>query len=181
MDSSYRTARLRAVWLLLVPFFYFAHPTGGLLLSGLTVSLLGLAVRAWSAGHIRKDEALATGGPYAYTRNPLYLGSLLIGVGVLVAGGQLLFAAIFAVFYVGLYGATVREESRFLEERFGAAYRTYAEAVPAILPRPSPYRGGESAPSEFTWARYRANREWEAALGVTAGFALLAAKLLWTA
>lgn len=179
MDSSFRTVRLRAVWLLLIPFYYFAAPWGEVLAIGLAVSAIGLWIRGWAAGHIHKDEELATSGPYAHMRNPLYVGSLLIGVGVLVAGGQPVFVALFLLFYVGLYGASVREEQAFLEGRFGQTYRSYAEAVPAIVPRLTPYRSEAGTGVGFGWDRYRTNREWEAGLGVVIGFAVLVGKMLW--
>ena len=179
MDSSFRTARLRAVWFLLIPFFYFASPSGRLLTVGLAVSAIGLWIRGWAAGHIRKDEELATSGPYAHVRNPLYVGSLLIGLGVLIAGDQPVFVALFLLFYLGLYGMSVREESIFLENRFGQTYRSYAEAVSAVVPRLTAYRSEVGSPVGFRWDRYGANREWEAGLGVVVGFAVLVGKMLW--
>jgi len=173
-----RTLRLRGAWLLLIPFFWFARPTPGSILGGLAFSVAGLLVRGWAAGHIRKDEELATGGPYAHTRNPLYLGSFLIGVGVTVAGAQPVFLALFAVFFLGVYSAQSRVEADYLAERYGEAYATYADGVPLLLPRPLPWRSGEE-PGDFRMERYLANREWEAGLGVLVGYLALAAKWWW--
>ena len=79
MALSLRKIRLRLVWLLIIPFLWFARPTPVSLLLGSGLSVLGLFIRAWAAGFIRKDQQLATSGPYGYTRNPLYLGSFLLG------------------------------------------------------------------------------------------------------
>jgi protein-S-isoprenylcysteine O-methyltransferase Ste14 len=177
LNSILRTCRLRGVWLLILPFFYWATPSLSTLAWGLGVAGLGLAVRGWAAGHLRKDEELATGGPYAYTRNPLYLGSFLIGVGVTIAGSQPIFLALFAVFFLGIYAAQSRVEAAYLTERFGEPYRVYARRVPLLLPRPWPDRTPMER-TRFRTGRYFQNREWEAALGVAAGFAGLVAKLI---
>src|SRR3982751_6758022 len=77
-------------------FIFFARPTPKALVAGASVSILGLAIRAWAAGHIRKNAQLATSGPYAFTRNPLYLGSFLLGLGFTIASGRLLLGLLFA-------------------------------------------------------------------------------------
>lgn len=177
VNSLLRTLRLRGVWLLVLPFFYFARATPTTLALGFAVASLGLAVRGWAAGHILKDEELATGGPYAHTRNPLYLGSFLIGVGVTIAGAQPIFLALFAVFFLGIYSAQSRVEAGYLSERYGATYAVYAARVPLLLPRPWPDRTPMDR-TRFRRTRYLQNREWEAGLGVLAGFAGLVVKLV---
>lgn len=178
---SLRRLRLRSAWLLILPFFYFASPTPGLMAAGVALSALGLVVRAWAAGTIHKDRVLTTGGPYSYTRNPLYLGSLFLGFGVVVAGAVVWFAALFAGFYALMYGATMRNERRGLEDLFGDSYREYTEGVPALLPRLTPYRGPSYEETSFSVERYLRNKEWEALMGSAAGFGLLAAKMIWLA
>ena len=143
------------------------------------MSAAGLALRAWAAGSIQKDRELATIGPYAHIRNPLYLGSFILGVGVTIAGGQWVFGVVFLVFFLVVYRATVLHEAAELQARFGESYRVYAAQVPSVLPRIVAYRGErpESAPEGFSRARYMRNREWEAALGAVAAFGALALKL----
>ena len=170
-----RTLRLRGVWILIVPFVLLARPTPRLLVLGGAVAALGVALRGWAAGFIHKDRELTVAGPYAHTRNPLYLGSFLIGLGVAVAAGRWELLALFAVVYAFVYGVVMRAEARALEERFGERYVGWAREVPLFLPRLAPYRG---APARFTFARWRRNREYEALLGVLAGFAFLTVKLL---
>lgn len=189
-----RRLRLRAVWLLVVPFFWLARPTGMGLAVGAAVAMVGLALRAWASGVIRKEQELATAGPYAHTRNPLYLGSLLLGTGVSLAGGHWIWPLLFLAFYALVYGRTMAAEEALLAERFGDRYRAWAAQVPPLLPRWTAWReapGGPGGVSEtatlagspnaaasagFTWSRYRANREWEAALGFAAGLGVLFAK-----
>lgn len=178
MKLSDRKVRLGVAWLLVVPFLWFARPTPGTLLAGGVTALLGALIRAWAAGHIRKDSTLTVAGPYAHVRNPLYVGSFLMGLGVTIAGGVPLFVAVFLTFYLLVYTRTAMVEARFLEERYGEAYRNYAAAVPLFIPRPSPWRpGGAAAASGFSLERYRQNREWEAGLGVAAGFLFLVLKM----
>ena len=99
-----------------------ARPTAGLLALGAVLAAFGVAVRGWAAGCIRKERELTTAGPYAHTRNPLYLGSLLIGLGVTVAGGRWEFLALFGLLFVWVYGRTIRAEAHHLEQVFGERY-----------------------------------------------------------
>jgi protein-S-isoprenylcysteine O-methyltransferase Ste14 len=173
-----RKVRLKAIWILIVPFLWLARPTPGTLTVGAALALLGAALRAWAAGTIRKERELSTSGPYAHTRNPLYLGSFLIGLGVTIAGARWVFVALFLAFFAVVYGAVIKKEARLLGELFGAAYADYARSVPLFVPRLAPYRGAPGG--GFTLERWRRNREYEALLGVIAGFAFLTAKLLWS-
>ena len=180
MTLSLRKLRLRAVWLLVVPFLWLARPTPQSLALGGVLALLGAALRGWAAGTIRKERELSTSGPYAHTRNPLYLGSFLIGAGVTVAGGRWEFVLLFLVFFAWVYGRTIRAEARLLADLFGERYAEYARSVPLFVPRVAPYRGSlGAAPGGFTLERWRRNREYEALLGVIAGFAFLAARMFW--
>ena len=92
-------------------FIFFARPTPKALLIGASVSLLGLAIRAWAAGHIRKNAQLATSGPYAFTRNPLYFGSFLLSLGFTIASGRLLLGLLFAALFLGIYLPVMRVEA----------------------------------------------------------------------
>lgn len=181
MKPDLRWLRLRAVWLLIIPFVWYARPTPRLLAAGATISLVGLAARSWAAGHIRKERELTTHGPYAHTRNPLYVGSFFLGLGVTVAGGRWVFVVLFLLFFLLVYGRTIGGEARLLEDLYGERYRHYAAHVPLVLPRLTAYRPpDDDERASFTLRRYRKNREWEALLGTLAGFAVLVGKMLWT-
>ena len=142
------------------------------------ITAAGLVIRAWAASWIIKDRELATSGPYAHTRNPLYLGSFLLGVGATVAGGQPTFIVLFLVFFAVVYTKTMLVEAEKMAETFGDTYRRYAESVPLFFPR---LRAAErtSVGRAFDVQRYRHNREYEALLGAVGAFALLAVKMLW--
>lgn len=165
--------------MLAIAFFWIARPTQLSLLTGGAVVPFGLVLRGWAAGVLEKDRELAISGPYAYTRNPLYLGSFVIGAGGVVAGGTLWFGLLFLAFFAWMYGKTMTRESRALADRFGAAYRHYRDAVPVLLPRPVRYRsppGLELRTRSFSVRRYLHNREYEVLLGALAAFGLLALK-----
>ena len=158
-----------------IAFLIFAQPTASLLVAGSLVALFGLGIRAYAAGHLDKMRSLATCGPYAYTRNPLYLGSLLIGVGLVIAGGRWFLAAAFIVFFIFVYGPVMRREEAGLLKQYGKKYEEYAAAVPLFFPhRKSAMARGE----KFQWRRYQRNREYEAALGYLTGVLVLTLKIL---
>ena len=168
--------RTRGLWLMALPFLYFSEPFLASLQTGALVAAAGLALRAWAAGVIRKGERLATHGPYALVRHPLYLGGFLLGVGVTVAGGHWIFPVTYVVFFARTYPATIRAEESFLERTFGAEYIAYRARVPALCPtlRPSAAVVGV----DFRLERYMANHEYNAVFGLAAVFAWLAAKMV---
>jgi protein-S-isoprenylcysteine O-methyltransferase Ste14 len=157
-------------------FLLFARPRPLLLAVGGGVALVGLALRAWAAGHIRKNAQLATSGPYAYTRNPLYLGSFLLGVGFTLASGQPLLGLLFAALFLGIYLPVMRVEAATLAELFGEHYRDYARAVPLFVPRFLPYRDEKTIDVRFDASLYLRYREYQAALGLLIAWGLLALK-----
>jgi len=151
-----------------------SQPTERRLVAGVAVALLGLVVRGWAAGFLDKDHSLATGGPYRYTRNPLYLGSALTGVGLAIAGGSVAIMLALASLFLLVYGPVMRREERFLRQKFGAAYEGYSASVPLLLPARHP---GPASSQSFRWERYRMNREYEAALGLSAALVFLILKM----
>lgn len=174
-----RGVRLWGAWILAIAYFWMARPDTASLLAGGAVILAGLIVRGWAAGVLEKDRELAVSGPYAFTRNPLYLGSFVIGAGAVVAGGRIWIGVAFLAFFALAYRETMAREVGRLAERFGDGYRRYRDAVPAFLPRLTPYRPPPDtapAPTRFSLARYNRNREWEAALGGVAAIGLLVLK-----
>lgn len=170
-------ARLRVPsgFLIVVVFAWFSHPTTLSLAIGLPVSVAGLALRAWAAGCLAKNRELATGGPYAYTRNPLYLGTLIVAAGLSIAARSWGLGALFAAVFVFVYLPVIQNESQHLHTLF-ADYSAYAAAVPLLLPRLTRFRAKNSNP--FRMALYLRNQEYNAGVGFVAGMLLLLWKLV---
>jgi protein-S-isoprenylcysteine O-methyltransferase Ste14 len=160
-------------------FIMLANPRPVTLAIGGIVAVLGLALRAWAAGHIRKNAQLATSGPYAYTRNPLYLGSFLLGLGFTIASSRWALGVIFAALFLGIYLPVMRVEAATLAEMFGEDYRRYSNAVPLFFPRPLPYRDGLTQGVKFDPGLYLRYREYRAALGLLIAWGLLALKAVF--
>ncbi len=150
-----------------------ARPRPDWLAPALTCVVLGEAVRVWASGHIEKTRRLATGGPYAHTRNPLYVGSLLIAIGVALVSGRVAAVALIALYFLAFYPAVMREEERFLREKFTDEYAEWASRVPIFVPRPTP---GGPCTSSFSWSRIAMNREWRTVATIPFVIALLYAR-----
>jgi protein-S-isoprenylcysteine O-methyltransferase Ste14 len=157
-------------------FLFFARPTPFALLIGACVSLPGLAIRAWASGHIRKNARLAVSGPYAFTRNPLYFGSFLVGLGFTIASAQLILALLFASLFLGIYLPVMRVEASAMAELFGPEYQAYKDAVPLFFPRLIPYRPTDAGEVKFDASLYLRYREYRAALGLAVAWGLLILK-----
>jgi hypothetical protein len=154
-------------------FLLLARPGPVTLFVGGGIALLGLAVRAWSAGHIRKNDALATSGPYAYSRNPLYLGSFILGLGFTIASGRPWLGLLFAALFLGIYLPVMRVEATTLSQLFSDDYKRYAEAVPLFFPRLTPYRDERTRDVKFDPGLYLRYREYQAAMGMVIAWVLL--------
>ncbi len=156
--------------------FYFARPQLKWLASGVGIALFGLLLRGYAAGHLRKGKQLATSGPYAHTRNPLYLGSVLLAVGFSVASHSWVSTGLLAAYLIIFYPMVIRREQTEIKKLYGDAFVEYCSRVPAFWPRlsvaPNP---GE----QFSWAQYLKNREYEAAIGLAIAMAILWALMLW--
>jgi len=148
-----------------VLYFWLAQPTWWFLAIGAISVVPGLLIRALASGHVRKNEALATSGPYAYTRNPLYLGSLLIGIGFAVAARSWWIGVVLVVMFFAIYLPVIRSEEAFLRDTF-PEFDDYAKRVPRMLPRLTP--ASSDASGEFSMELYMKHREWNALLGSVA-------------
>jgi protein-S-isoprenylcysteine O-methyltransferase Ste14 len=157
-------------------FIFLAQPRPVSLAVGGLISVLGLSIRAWASGHIRKNDALATSGPYAYTRNPLYLGSFLLGLGFTIGSGWWPLGIAFAALFLGIYFPVMRVESATLAEIFGTAYKRYASEVPLFIPRLRPFRNERDQSTKFDSHLYMRYREYRATLGLLVAWGILALK-----
>lgn len=176
--DSRRLARLRVPlgWALGVAALVFARPTPALLALGAALAFAGEALRLWASGHLEKNRKLTTTGPYAWTRNPLYLGSLVVGVGFSVAAGRVALVVLLVILFGAVYIPVMKREALRLRESFGADYTLYASRVPLFLPRPP--GDSERISAVFAWDRVLENREHVTVLGLLAVVSVLGVKLV---
>lgn len=157
-----------------IAFLVFAKPEPLMLAIGGMIALVGLALRAWASGHIRKNAELAISGPYAYTRNPLYLGSFLLCVGFILCSGKWWLSAIFGIVFLVVYFPVMQAEAKELIEIFGEKYEHYSRHVYMFFPRLTPFP--ESSKAAFDVSLYMRYREYRAALGLAFAWSILAIK-----
>ena len=169
-------ARLRVPcgFLLVAAFAWLSQPSGRSLVYGLPVGVLGLMVRGWAAGHLEKNMQLAETGPYAYVRNPLYIGTLLVAAGLVAASQRWILAVVFAAVFLLVYLPVIQLEEQHLRQLF-PGYDSYARRVPAIIP----FRLPRPAAAKFRWKLYLKNEEYQALIGFTAGALFLVSKLVF--
>lgn len=166
--------RVPCGFLLLITFAWLSKPSLASMSIGLPIGLLGLALRTWATGHLAKDQQLATSGPYAYIRNPLYAGTLIVAVGIVIASRDLWLAIVFAAVFLLVYLPTIELEEQHLRGKF-ATYPQYAARVSRLLPLGR--WPGESKP--FSWSLYKRNREYKALLGFLIAVAWLIGKSIY--
>ncbi len=159
-------------------YFWMARPTWRSIVIGCLIALPGLLIRALASGHVQKNEQLATSGPYAYTRNPLYLGSLVMAIGFAIAARNWWIAIVMLLIFSAIYIPVILGEEGFLRERF-PEFEQYSRTVPRLIPRISPANSEAQINSAtFSRALYLKHREYNAALGFAAMASALIAKLL---
>jgi len=145
----------------------------------LLLVLPGLWLRAYASGYVRKNAELTTTGPYAHTRNPLYLGSMLIAFGFAGASGSWIIAIALAILFAVIYIPTIQGEEAYLRAHF-ASFEEYARVVPRLLPRITAARKVEAGAEErghFSADLYRQHREYNSLMGAAAIYLALAIRL----
>lgn len=164
--------RVRLGYPVAVIYLVLASPTPRWIGIGAAVALLGILIRGAAAGHLRKDRELATTGPYARSRNPLYLGSAFLALGFAIAGHSWWAGSLVMIYFAVFYYAVMKNEEADLHLRFGALFDAYARSVPLFLPslfRASPGPGSAATPDQrFSWPQYQRNREYRALIGTMA-------------
>jgi len=156
-------------------YLWLAHPVATSLLAGSAFITAGLLIRAVASGYVQKNEQLTTSGPYAYTRNPLYLGSLILAIGFAIAARSVWIALVLIILFLTIYLPVIRAEEAHLAQHF-PEFEEYKLQVPRLLPRL--HRFGNSEGS-FSRDLYWKHREYNATLGSAAMMAALVVKLIW--
>jgi hypothetical protein len=165
-----------------VVFLWLARPTSQSMVASLALVVPGVWLRGYASGYVKKNAELATTGPYAHTRNPLYLGSMLIAFGFAAAAGSWIVLVALVALFAAIYVPTILSEEAYLREHF-AVFDAYAQAVPRLLPRltpaASPNAEADSDKGGFSAALYRKHREYNALMGVGGIYLALALKFAW--
>lgn len=160
-------------------FLWLARPTWQTMLASLLLVAPGVWLRAYAAGYVRKNRELTRTGPYAHTRNPLYLGSMMIAFGFAVAAASWVILVALALLFLAIYLPTIRSEESYLREHF-AGFDEYAAKVPLLLPRltPAAFPAHQNASGgRFSAVQWRHHREYNALMGAGAIYAALAVRL----
>jgi len=127
---------------------YFGKPVIPYAYAGIPLIAIGLAIRLWSSGHIMKNSVLATDGPYAFVRHPLYTGNILLLLGFAIVGSQLWAYVVLAAFLYIFYPTAIAYEDYKLETLFGDDWRAWSAETPALVPR----RIGTTGGNESQWS-----------------------------
>ncbi len=165
-----RKARFFWVYPLVGLMFFTAHISEWSFRLGAVLVLLGEAVRVWAdgyVGHLKVNATdgkattpkighLITGGPYAYVRHPLYVGSFLIGAGFCVATASVPMAIGGLVLFIVLYGRKAASEEALIRQEWGAEHEAYCRSVPRWWPTWRPYAHPYG---QWTWQGIRASKE----------------------
>jgi protein-S-isoprenylcysteine O-methyltransferase Ste14 len=163
-------------------YLFFARPSAAAMLLSLALVLPGLALRGYASGYVRKNAELTVTGPYAHTRNPLYLGSMLIAFGFAAASRNPWIALALALLFIAIYVPVIRGEEEYLRVHF-PGFADYARRVPRLIPRftAATATGHEAghAPGHFDGRLYRKHREYNSLIGAAAIYCALLLRLLW--
>ncbi len=161
----FKKMRILLAWIGAPLLFFFSHISAASFFWGALLMVLGELTRLWALSFMeRKGTRLAVGGPYAFSRNPLYVGNFFLGLGVIVICANWIIAVLFLAGYSVMYLGTIRQEEKELRERFGKVYEDYCRHVPRLFPRLTPY--GTPDKTAFDWKRIFRHHEYVTVLGV---------------
>ena len=168
--------RVRTGFICLILAIILASPNLPFLLGGIGICFLGLLIRTWSSGYLRKEKELAISGPYQYTRNPLYLGNFIIGISVVIATLSWWVLGIFIAYFVLFYPLAIKKEKERMKELFPREYGEYKKKAPLFFPSWKPFH--LPGKNKFSWKLFRKNKEWRALIGALLFWLTLAFKMI---
>lgn len=170
-----RQNRIVASLILLAMVLLLAKPTPRSFLIGLPIIIVGEFFRTLSSGYIEKDSSLSMGGTYSITRNPLYLGNFLMGLGFMIIANQPVLLILFLVLFALIYYATIVDEERGLLQRYGSEFLLYMSSVPRFFPKPWKWNSHQRS---FDWSLVMKHREYNTWLGILGGIFLFITKMV---
>jgi protein-S-isoprenylcysteine O-methyltransferase Ste14 len=168
-----RRIRVPLGFVLAAVYIWLARPTWLSIVIGAVVAFIGVAIRAAASGHVKKNAELTKTGPYAHTRNPLYVGSIVIAAGFAIAAMSTWVVVVLALMFVLIYLPVIRSEEAFLRGTF-AEFDEYCQRVPRLLPR---FTRAYEGTGTFSRELYLKHREYNALIGTAAMLAAVVIKL----
>ncbi len=159
-------------------FLFMARPTERSLALSFLLVVPGLMLRGYAAGYVRKNAELTVTGPYAWTRNPLYLGSMMMAFGFAAAARSASLGVMLLILFAVIYGPVIRGEELYLQTHF-PAFAAYAARVPRLLPWRRPLRSPSGDRGRFSPGLYRKNHEYNASMGAVVLYSLLVARIVF--
>ncbi|MDD8014570.1 MAG: isoprenylcysteine carboxylmethyltransferase family protein [Acidobacteriota bacterium] len=169
--------RVRSGTFLIAAIILLAKPTWKSVACGAAITLFGLVIRTWAAGHLRKEKELAVSGPYQYTRNPLYLGNFFLVAGIGAGACSWWVAGLLAAYFLTFYPLIIRKEVERMRELFPAKYEAYKKMVPLFFPTLK--TRSEAKGPAFSWTLYRKNKEYRALAGVAGYWIIMILKIVF--
>lgn len=168
--------RVRAGFVCIILAIVLSRPTLISFLVGVSICILGLSLRTWASGHLRKEKELTCSGPYRFTRNPLYLANLVIGISLVAACYTWWLVPIFFVYFLLFYPVILIREREKMKVLFPKEYVEFRKNVPFFFPffGRTYFANG----NRFSWELYKKNREYRALLGAAAFWLILTAKMI---
>jgi protein-S-isoprenylcysteine O-methyltransferase Ste14 len=174
--ATLQRLRVPLGFLTAILFLVFSQPSWQTIALGAPIAFIGVAIRAWAAGHLRKNAELAVSGPYSYTRNPLYFGSFVLALGIVICGGSWWLAGLLLGCFLAVYVPVMQAEAAHMHELFPRDFAAYKQNVPLFLPRLTAWRKDEAA--RFDQRLYLKYREYRALMGVVLVLGILALKIV---
>ena len=162
---QFKKVRLLLAWGAIPILLHYSNMTPRSFQWGAVLMVVGEMIRFWALGFMeKKGQKLAMSGPYAFVRNPLYVGNFFLGLGVAVLVHNWIILALFLAGFLGIYSGTIRGEEKHLQEVFGKTFEDYCQNVPAFFPRFSPYEA--PAQDSFLWSRITKHHEYITVMGI---------------
>jgi protein-S-isoprenylcysteine O-methyltransferase Ste14 len=169
---KFKKIRLLLAWGSIPILLFCSHMNDRSFRWGVVLMLIGELIRFWALGFVeKKGRKLAMSGPYAFVRNPLYVGNFFLGLGVAVIVWNWIILVLFLAGFLGIYTGTIRGEEKHLREMFGKPYEDYCRNVPSFLPRWTPYAAPEK--DSFLWSRIIKHHEYITVAGILLIFMLV--------
>ncbi|MEE9389617.1 MAG: isoprenylcysteine carboxylmethyltransferase family protein [Candidatus Aminicenantaceae bacterium] len=153
-----------------------AKPDLTSILIGMAISLFGLFIRTWAAGHLKKEKELTISGPYKYTRNPLYVGNLILGIGAVAGSRSWWMLAFFSAYFLLFYPVAIKNERERMKKFFPREYEDYKRKVPLFFPSLKPLSSQQK--NKFNRKLYKKNKEYRALIGSVLFWMLMLGKML---